>query len=144
MVIFSKMLTSIEDVNDFIKNSCITVEEALLPATIYSDNKEMFNNFKTYEDWVDWALTTCREEIPTPFSIDYPSCYNLTLGNNYFTIKHKKGFGFGIKVDNKKGHVSYEVSIVFYTDERLIKETAQYKSLINNHWDIKDIKKGAK
>lgn len=138
MVIFYKNLNSIEDVKDNFKKTCPFVELEIDKIYNCDNTINLFNNLNSYIDWVDWAIDVCENNTPSPFSVDYPNaCINLTVGNNFFTIKLKSGFGLGIKVDTIKGNISYEASIVFYSDENFIKYTNEYNMMRRNGWDIK-------
>lgn len=134
MVIFTKNAKTIEEVNAIFGDSC---------SRVWHDMKIILenNNFNVYEDWVAWALKTCLEEIPSPFSIDYPAGYNLNLSSNFFTLKIPNRFGVGIRVNAYRGNVSYEVSIIFFNEAKLLENTAEYKAMIKNGWKVKDYKK---
>lgn len=134
MVIFTKNAKTIEEVNAIFDNSC---------GRVWHDMKVIIENniFNTYEDWVKWALNTCMEAIPSPFSIDYPAGYNLNLSPNFFTLKIPNRFGVGIRVDTRKGNISYEVSIIFFNEAKLLENTEEYKAMIKNGWKVKDLKK---
>lgn len=133
MVIFAKNAKTIEEINSIFNDSCDKVWYTMKPIL---EN----NIFENYEDWVRWALKTCMEEIPSPFSINYPSSFSLNLSPNFFTLKIPNSFAIGIRVNARKD-VSYEVTITFFNEAKLLENTNEYKAMIKNGWKIKDVNK---
>ena len=133
MVIFTKTVDDIKDVYEIVK-SC-----DLIGCNLIFDAANS-NTFKKYEDYVKWALQVVENNIPSPFSVKYPSCFGLNVGSNYFTIRMPFNVGFGINVVKTKKSIMYEISIIFFTDERFIKDSEDYKFMIDNGWSIKERK----
>ena len=134
MVIFSKEFKTIEEVNESFKTSCSIVEKEIYNLVV-SNNK-----FERYEDYVEWVLHTCNENLPTPFSTEYPYEFGLHLTPNSFNIRYPRNFGFGIKVIAKKNSFLYIVSVTFYNDKKFVEATNEYKQMVENGWKIVDFK----
>lgn len=133
MVIFAKTVKSIDELNGTFGYTCDKVCQIMKPIL---EN----NIFETYEDWVGWALRTCIEDIPSPFSINYPSGFSLNLNPNFFTLRFPNSFAIGVRINARK-EISYEVSITFFNEPKFLEHTSEYESMINNLWKVKDIKK---
>lgn len=134
MTIFAKTVKDIDDVLSIFDNTCHIVCNRMKSAMEnYAINR--------YDDWVCWALKTCIDNTPSPFSTEYPGgLYSLNVGPNFFNIRFPSSFAFGIRVNNRKD-VSYEVTITFFNEPVFIENTPNYKSMIKNGWKVKDIKK---
>lgn len=130
MVYFNKTVANIDEIIPTLEKSCDMVWKNLKQTL---EGK----TFESYDEWVAWALQTCSENIPSPFSMEFPNCYGLTLGSSYFTLHFPNNFGIGIKaVPGKEGY-KYSVDVVFRKEESQIKDSVVYKSLISNGWKIK-------
>ena len=90
-----------------------------------------------YEDFVIWAIKTVQNNIPSPFSISYPSCYGLNIGSNFFTLRFPCNYGIGIKINSNKSEIDYEVNFIFYGNEKFVSTSKEYKTLINSGWTVK-------
>ena len=130
MLILSKYVDSIEEAKQELQDSCRFVGSYML--SVHNNN-----HIETYNDYVEWAIDTCKENLPTPFSMEYPSCYGLNLGPNYFTLRIPNKFGIGIRV-NKRKKISYDLDIIFYNDEDFIKTNPDVKYMTEvREWKIK-------
>lgn len=130
MLILSKTADTIEQVKQEFQDCCpyVGLDMQLI---------HMNNYIKTYEDYVEWALKTCLEDIPTPFSMQYPNCFGINLGSNYFTLRIPNKFGIGIKV-NKRKKVYYEMDVIFYNEEEFIIDNKEVKHMIEDKgWKVK-------
>lgn len=130
-MIMTKVFNTIEEVN-----SCFTETCSQVASTMTQIVEEQ--NFSTYDDYVRWALNKCSLNAPSPFSEDFPSCYSLNVGPTYFTIRIPNKFGVGIRVLLGRKNISYEVSILFYNNENIIKESSYYENMIDNGWKVKE------
>lgn len=128
MVIVTKSVKTIEEVNAIFDNSCTPVLNGVKPIL-------EANNFETYEDWVNWALDTMKENVPSPNSFTYPNTYTLSLMQSCFTITIPNMFGFGIAIDNAgTANEVYRVDILFYKNPKLVEQSSYYKELMDNGW----------
>lgn len=99
-------------------------------------------NFKSYMDFVKWAIYEIEMNPPSPFNLGYPvSCYSLTLKPESFIIRFPNNIGIGIEVSVKGDSIFYTIDIVYFNtsfiDQILFKETDLYKTAIKNKWEIK-------
>ena len=91
-----------------------------------------------YEDLVHFALSNCINEIPSPFSRMYPTCYGITVGNDFFNFKNRYRFGFGVKIIPTKNNIKYEISLTFYNNKVFVEGSKYYKELIEAGWKVKE------
>ena len=122
-------------------NQSTSASDIILPYTS-SDSVKINRVFSSYEEFVEWALWICSNNIPSPFKLGYPSsCHCLTLATDYFTIRFPNNIGIGIKVFSNKKGIQYSLNIVFYnipgSSEVFIRETNEYKNAIKNGWTEK-------
>ena len=138
MIIFTKVLDNINEVTDILSDSdksCDCVSDFF--NTMMTEYEGGYVHY-TYDDYVKWALNICLDNPPSPFSVN-PNTYGLNLNSNYFTLKTPNGFGIGIRINNRKGSVNYEVSILFYGDQAVLESTEDYKNLSRNEWKKKEL-----
>lgn len=131
MVIVTKNVKSIEEVNAIFENTCPPVWNTMKPILESQD-------FSSYEDWVDWALNTMKNNPPSPTSFTFPNTYTLSLMSAYFTISIPNQFGFGIAIDNAgtKNEV-YRVDILLYKPPKFVEQSSYYQELLDNGWTRK-------
>ena len=99
-------------------------------------------NFKSYVDFVKWAICEIEMNPPSPFNLGYPvSCYSLSLNPESFIIRFPNNIGIGIEISVRDSSIVYITDIIYYnssfTDETLFRETEFYKSAIKNNWERK-------
>ena len=106
--------------------------------SLYTDKPNPTDDFfNSYDEFVEWALDLTIKNIPSPFSISYPSCFGVNVGSNFFTLRFPGNYGIGIKVDCNKNTIKYEANFIFYGNDRFITETKEYKTMLANGWTIK-------
>lgn len=137
MVIFNKLVYDVADIEKEVLNCSQQIKEEL-KKTFYNEEDHKIPRYESYMDYVDAALHICHQNIPSPYNISYPACYNLNLGNNYFTLRIPNAFGFGLKVFSKREKVCYEISLVFDQDKCFIENSSSYISLTNNEWSVRE------
>ena len=102
MVIVTKNVKSIEEVNAIFENTCPPVWNTMKPILESQD-------FSSYEDWVDWALNTMKNNPPSPTSFTFPSTKNEV----------------------------YRVDILFYKPPKFVDQSSYYQELLDNGWTRK-------
>lgn len=148
MVILKKVVNSIEELEACMVRdmTCADIKRTMIKifdgARKKSDDPtpNYYERKIKYDYIVSHALDLCNENIPSPFSTAYPSCYGITLGNDFFTLRIPNEFGFGVKVLLTKTGIKYEASIVFYNNKLFVEESEYYNSLINDGWEVKEKK----
>lgn len=136
-----EFLTTDREIKSFTSyTNTFTVVHDSEDAVCNNDSGNEKLSFKSYDDIVEWALSVCQNNIPSPFKIGFPSsCHTLSLSTDYFTIRFPNNIGVGVKVfSNKKGNIQYSMNIVFYTaqgsSDIFIKETEEYKKCLEYGW----------
>ena len=132
-MILCKVFDSIEEVNKCFEKSCSQVSDVMCDIV---EN----NEFKSYNDYAKWAINTCSEALPTPFAIEFPACFSLSIGPTYFNIRFPNAFGLGIRVNLGRKNISYEVTITFFNSDTLVAESDYYREMIDNEWKVKEFK----
>ena len=137
MIILNK---TIDDIQDILKSIPETDECSF----VYNYIEDMAiriargtQNY-SYKDFVEFALNECKKQIPSPFSPNYPNCYGLNLGNDFFTLRIPNKFGFGIRVIPTKKALKYELSLVFYNNKLFVENSDYYKELLEAGWKVKE------
>ena len=94
---------------------------------------------KTYKEFVEYTLFILGCNIPTPLRIGNP--YNLTIGNNFTSIRYPNNTSVSIKVFTNKDSIKYGINITFHSTpvcDPYIRESDEYKSAIKNGWNVKE------
>ena len=128
---FNKVVTSIDEVTNALKKSCVQVQQFMARFNEEDDHLD------TYEDYVKWALDLCYTNPPSPFSLKRNP--TITLGPSYFTVSIPNEFRIGLKCSLKGPEATYIVDIIFNVDETVMKNTSEYIDLIDNGWAIKEL-----
>lgn len=131
--IFTKTVESIDDIMNAFTNACTAVNSTMQNLT--KDSPAL----NSYEDWVEWALTLCVDNIPSPFSIKHG--FMIYLGKSFFTLSIPNEFKVGIKVSTRNSDTKYVLDITYLVNENIMKNTNDYDELIENGWTIKNINK---
>lgn len=108
-----------------------------------ASNKEFVSLSKhsilSYEDFVKFAIFVVGNHIPTPLKMG--NHYNLTIGNNFTSIRFPNNISVSIKVFTSKNSIKYSINIIFHSTpvcEPYIRESDEYKSSIKNGWKVKE------
>lgn len=141
MLIFTKNIENEEDfTKEFVENSC---DEVSIKVKSFIDT--YINNIKTedslYEKYLKSALEYCTDHLPSPMSMAYPYCANITVGSRYFILRFERSFGIGIKILTfKDGSLKYQINLSFEKDLVFARSMPFYRQLLLNGWDVKEFK----
>lgn len=105
-----------------------------------SDLKIGYNCYElnSYKDFVEYVLYTLSKNIPTPLN---NNPYNLTIGNNFASIRFPNNVSISVKTFISKDTIKYSINITFHCVPVLdpyVRESDEYKAAIANGWKIKD------
>lgn len=103
------------------------------------EHKDHGGAIKTYKEFVEYALFILGCNIPTPLRIGNP--YNLTIGNDFTSIRYPNNTSVSIKVFTNKNAIKYSINITFHSTpvcDPYIRESDEYKSAIKNGWKVKE------
>lgn len=125
-------------INNITKASDITDETKLSNLMIGYEN--LYSGaIRTYKEFVEYALFIVGCNIPTPLRIGNP--YNLTIGNDFTSIRYPNNTSVSIKVFTNKDSIKYSINITFHTTsvcDPYIRESDEYKSAIKKGWKVKE------
>jgi hypothetical protein len=129
-------ITSLSIINE--NSNTVTTSHNTFDAL--SDLKFRYNCYEidSYKDFVEYALYTLSKNIPTPLN---SSPYNLTIGNNFASIRFPNNISISIKTFISKDAIKYSVNIVFHCVPALdpyVRDSDEYKAAIANGWKVKD------
>lgn len=106
------------------------------------ENLKIGSTYKmeSYEDFVDYALFMLINNIPTPLRMR-GNPYNLTIGNDFTSIRFPNNISVSIKIFTNKDTIKYSINITFHSTpvcDPYIRESVEYKSAIKNGWKVKE------
>lgn len=118
----------------------ITTTQMSTSAKSFFDQKIGYNCYElnSYKDFVEYVLYTLSKNIPTPLN---NNPYNLTIGNNFASIRFPNNISISIKTFISKDTIKYSINITFHCVPVLdpyVRESDEYKNAIANKWKIKD------
>lgn len=108
-------------------------------ANLKIEHEDHSGAIKTYKEFIEYALFILGCNIPTPLKIGNP--YNLTIGNNFTSIRYPNNTSISIKVYTNKDSIKYCINITFHSTpicDPYIRESDEYKSAIKNGWKVKE------
>lgn len=105
----------------------------------YNNIFDGYTGLKSYKDFVEYVLFTIGNNIPTPSKLG--NLYNLTIANNFTSIKFPNNTSISIKVFTSKDSIKYCINITFHSTpvcDPYIRESDEFKSAIAHGWKVKE------